>query len=87
MKLFKKEDWEFEVASGYNGYRNKISGRWIYAEEYDKSVLVTGIIVDIVSRRGVSSALVDIKCWLDNPTYNFDSELYKIVLKTIESKD
>ena len=31
---FKSEDWEFEVSSGYYGYRNKINGEWLYECDY-----------------------------------------------------
>jgi len=30
----KREDWEFEISSGCNGYRNEITGEWIYESEY-----------------------------------------------------
>ena len=30
----KKTDWVFEISSGYNGYRNKLTGSWIYESEY-----------------------------------------------------
>lgn len=32
----KQTDWEFEISSGYYGYRNKITGDWIYESEYLK---------------------------------------------------
>ena len=32
----KQEDWVFERSSGYSGYRNKITGNWIYQTEYIK---------------------------------------------------
>ena len=32
----KQTDWEFEISSGYNGYRNKITSDWIYESEYLK---------------------------------------------------
>jgi hypothetical protein len=32
----KQSDWEFEISSGYHGYRNKITGDWIYESEYFK---------------------------------------------------
>lgn len=85
MKLFKKEDWKFEVTSGYDGYRNKISGWWIYKEEYDDSVVITDIVTDLVTKRGHSNAIVDVKSWLENPPYRFDSKLYETVLKVLES--
>jgi hypothetical protein len=31
-----QSDWEFEISSGYNGYRNKITSDWIYESEYFK---------------------------------------------------
>jgi hypothetical protein len=87
MELFIKENWEFKVVGDYKGYRNKISGWWIYEEEYDESVLITDTVLDIVSKRGVSSAITDIKSWLENPPHNFDKKLYEKVLKTIERKN
>ena len=83
MELFKKENWEFEVAGNHRGYRNKISGWWIYEEEYDESVLITDTVLDIVSKRGIRNAIKDIKSWLDNPPHNFDEKLYEKVLKII----
>ena len=32
----KQADWKFEISSGYNGYRNKITDDWIYEAEYLK---------------------------------------------------
>lgn len=32
----KKENYKFERSSGYPGYRNTITGDWIYEEEYNK---------------------------------------------------
>lgn len=32
----KQTDWVFEISSGYNGYRNKITSDWIYESEYLK---------------------------------------------------
>jgi len=32
----KQTDWVFEISSGYNGYRNKNTGDWIYESEYLK---------------------------------------------------
>lgn len=29
-----KQDWEFERSSGYAGYRNKVTSKWIYEDEY-----------------------------------------------------
>ena len=31
-----KENWQFERSSGYAGYRNKVTGKWIYEEDYIK---------------------------------------------------
>lgn len=31
-----KENWQFERSSGYAGYRNKVTGEWIYEEDYLK---------------------------------------------------
>ena len=31
-----KENWQFERSSGYAGYRNKVTGEWIYEEDYIK---------------------------------------------------
>lgn len=32
--LDNKDNWEFERSSGYRGYRNKVTGDWIYEKEY-----------------------------------------------------
>lgn len=87
MKLFKKEDWVFQADSGYDGYRSKTSGWWIYKKEYELSVLITKMVFDLIAERGHSSAIVDVKSWLSNPPHKFDSNLYEAVLKTLESKD
>ena len=34
--IIPKEDFVFEISSGYNGYRNKITGKWIYESEYNQ---------------------------------------------------
>jgi hypothetical protein len=30
-----KDNWVFEISSGYDGYRNKETGQWIYKADYD----------------------------------------------------
>jgi hypothetical protein len=32
----KQSNWQFEISSGHNGYRNTITGEWIYESEYLK---------------------------------------------------
>jgi len=34
---FKKEEWEFERSSGSEGYRNKVTGEWVYSADYHKA--------------------------------------------------
>ncbi len=34
--MIKQEDWKFEISSGYNGYRNIVTGEWIYEPDYIK---------------------------------------------------
>ena len=31
---FNADDWRFELSSGFNGYRNKFTGEWIYENEF-----------------------------------------------------
>lgn len=31
-----KKDWNFERSSGYRGYRNKLTGEWLYEEDFFK---------------------------------------------------
>lgn len=33
---FNPDEWKFQVSSGYNGYRNQITGDWIYESEYNR---------------------------------------------------
>lgn len=30
----KVENWQFEISSGYAGYRNTVTGDWIYEKDY-----------------------------------------------------
>jgi len=39
MEKFNKQDWTFEMSSGYAGYRNSITGEWIYEREYTKRMI------------------------------------------------
>lgn len=38
-ETFNKQDWTFERSSGYAGYRNKVTGEWIYETEYTKRMI------------------------------------------------
>jgi hypothetical protein len=29
-----EEVWRFEISSGYDGYRNKVTGDWLYADDF-----------------------------------------------------
>lgn len=33
---FNSHEWKFEVSSGYNGYRSKKTGVWIYESDYKR---------------------------------------------------
>ena len=33
---FEYNDWDFEISSGYNGYRNKKTNEWVYQEDFNK---------------------------------------------------
>jgi hypothetical protein len=35
---FKREDWVFEISSGYKGYRNIHTAEWIYDTNYNEKV-------------------------------------------------
>ena len=31
-----KDNWVFEISSGYDGYRNKRTSEWIYSKEFEE---------------------------------------------------
>ncbi|MDC7249136.1 MAG: hypothetical protein PQJ49_04380 [Sphaerochaetaceae bacterium] len=31
---FNEADWEFEISSGFNGYRHKVDGNWIHESTF-----------------------------------------------------
>ncbi len=34
--LSEKDAWRFERSSGYAGYRNLVTGEWVYAEDFER---------------------------------------------------
>lgn len=39
---FKENDWTFERQSGFDGYRNKTTNEWIYADDYSQRERLKG---------------------------------------------
>lgn len=58
-----KNDWKFEISSGYDGYRNIHTNVWIYKEDYDKRFkpkTVEKIVADIRNKMGYIANLLSL---------------------------